>query len=545
MKSLALTTSQKSYVPVTIFVLLFAAYLPFTQSYLLVNDDYWGFVYDYKNYWDHPLFYDTATTIGRPLGAHLLAFVHYCISTVSSANILRGINIFLLAITGILFYLWLTLNLISPIPACIIAVALFTLPPFNFFISGVTGIVNVTGVLFATCSAFYVFKNSPETSSISRNVVLRLFVSITLLFASLVIYPVSSMFYWVMVAVVIVRIDYSDFLSLKRHIYLLLLAPFIALCGYFVYFKLIQDISPATQLSINLVGRLKWFAYQPLAAALDLWKIDGDMGNLWWMGAVVLPGFFLAGTREFLKKPKEASKIDYVAFVLKKWGLLGCLFPLSIFPILVTDNYVLSYRHLVALSPLVLLALIWAIGQIAMSIPLIKHRPYLLTASLAALCLYGVWSAHNNVQNYIIVPMSAELKYFKKIIGQYDPSEIKRIHVIVSTKFHRTHLTKIIESSLYEEFPGFQSTLNAPYHGAFNPALVLTAIKELAREDNRFAAVRKDWNIGHAVDAVTFSTKAAFDKQKISSDLKNTVVIDMTKIEFLIDSGEVANQTYE
>ena len=132
--------------------------------------------------------------------------------------------------------------------------------------------------------------------------------------------------------------------------------------------------------------------------------------------------------------------------------------------------------------------------------------------------------------------MSAELKHFKKTLSQYEPSEIKRIHVIASMKHHQTHLTKIIKNQQYEEFPGFQSTLVAPYAGAFNPALVMAAIKELAREDKRFAVARKDWNIGRAVDAVTYSTKEDFEK-KMVFDSPNTVLIDMTQIEFLIDPG--------
>ena len=287
---------------------------------------------------------------------------------------------------------------------------------------------------------------------------------------------------------------------------------------------------PAMQLSFHPIDRLRWFIDQPFYVTLNLWNIHKPSLTYLFVGAVLLLGMFRMVAADVGSKSALITRRTLVQYVCLKYFSLVLLLILSLLPMMVAANYdFLSFRHLVALSPLIFLFFIGSAFRIGSLLPE-KKRDVILTAGLVVICFYGIWSANKNVQYNIAIPMSAELKYFKKIISQHEPSEIKKIHVIASANRHRTLLPN------YEEFSGFQSALGIPYDGAFNPALAMTAIKELARQDARFAAVRKTWNIGRAVDSVTYSTKEAFEK-KIVVDLQNTVVIDMTNIDILVDSG--------
>ena len=515
----------------TIFVFLFAAYIPLTQGYFLVSRDYWGFVYEHSNFSNSLLFNaegDTAA-YGRPLAGYVMSFFHSLATTIEGANFVRGALILCLVFSAYLFHLWLRLHHIGKANSVLISVAIFTLPPFQSNASSISQAPVTLSLLLSIYACLFLYRSlySFGVGFSSSRWIAYASVTVMLLFISLVTYPLSAMFFWPMLAVLIGRLKPLTVIRKRAQIFLAFCIPSLTLGIYFVFFRLTQNVLQETALSFHPIDRLLWFINQPFLVALNLWNINESSLLFIPVGIVLCGGLLLGIAADIRQASPKVIRSTILKYACTKYVLLISLFPLSVLPMVASKYNFLSFRHLVALSPLLFLAFVWSAAHVG-SLLAPKGKTNILTAGLLLICFYGIWTAHVNVQDNIVIPLSAELKYFKNIISRHEPSETKTIHVIASAKRHRTLLPN------YEEFAGFQSALGIPYDGAFNPALVFAAIKELAHEDNRFAAERKKWNIGRAVDAVTYSSKEDFEKQRIVSDLKNTVVIDMTEIEFLV-----------
>ena len=513
-------------------IALFAAYMPAVQGYYLHLDDYWGFVYEYKHLRDNNMFNAQANMAGRPLGAYIMSFLQSQVTTINQANLVRGVSIIILSFVSFLFYLWLRANYVKHVFAILISAAVFTLPAFHSGIYCITDAYSIYGLLPAIFAGFLVLK--AMTTPFRRTAFFALLFAVILLFISLIIYPFTAMFYWVLMAVLIARQDIPTFMRMKNKVVAMFLIPFIAVIAYFFYFRLTQRMDGTNSVMFDVLHKLKLFFASPLGAALnfwyvppqpttqlDIWGIYRTKWIFWLSAGVLLTGSSIALVKDIRVRGEE-SRGRIMAYAAAKYLLLVCLFPLSMLPYIASTWTALSFRYLVSLSPLVLLSTIWLISRIASVIPENRFRfarDSALTVALVAALFGGIYSTHYYIEHDIVTPQSAELRYFKSVLSRYKPAQIQKVHVITSMRY----FPEI-------EYFGFQTT----FSGAWSPALVRAALKELARENSEFAEAVKILDIGKLFEVVTSSDKKSVEEQSVVID-PAAILIDMTKIEFLID----------
>jgi hypothetical protein len=376
---------SKAWLAVAIFLCLFIAYLPLTQGYFLVSRDYWGFVYEHSTFLNKITFNAEGDTgsYGRPLAGYVMGFFHFLIFTIDGANRVRCVLILLLAFAAYLFHRWLRIHNTTPINAALISVAIFTLPPFQSNVASISQAPVLLGILLSMAGGMFLHYSLTAPSNTVRFFYSSL--AIILLFLSLITYPLSTMFIWVMVAVLIGKLEILTVIERRAQILLCFFIPGIAIGIFFIFFRLTQNVLSATEVSFHPIDRLQWFFDKPFSVALNLWNIQAPNPTSFWVGVVLLLGLILAIAAD-ISRSSGVTRFTLIKYACLKYFLLLSLLPLSVLPMMAAVNYnFLSYRHLSALSPLVFLFFIAAAAHIGGFLPK-KAKSVVLTTGLAVIC---------------------------------------------------------------------------------------------------------------------------------------------------------------
>ncbi len=514
------------------FVCLFAAYAPVMSGYYLLQDDYWGFTYEYRTPFQNPMFHTQAFMAGRPVGAFVMSTLHLLIGKVSDANVVRGFLVLLLCLIALGLANWLMLHGIRPLYAGLAAVACATLPCFHSPVSCITDGYAVYGILPTMAAGYLVRKALFENSSRSLQRML-LVASFSLLLLSLLTYPITAMFYWTMMAVLILHVPNAEVLRQGKKILLVLLMPMFAVGTYFVYFRLTQFIYSESEVATNLWERLGWFVSQPLPLVLNLWHrpqyvlssegmVEGEAS--WNVLSIAISIVFVIGMALALVREYRISRSSSERWGMAvKYCLLAGLVPLTVLPFIFAAKWpYFAYRYSVALLPLFFLALMWSVGHCLRSLR-VSGTSFLPVILLAMVTAIGSASAYHDLRQYVVTPLSKELEFYKSALRQEDLLSLERVHVLKSRR-----------KFPYREAFGLQSSFGKTGYG-WAPALVTTAIKELSREDDAFLDAKDKWTVQAAISRVTRSYPEALRQGTIGLDPEETLILDTRELEFLIE----------
>ncbi len=415
-----------------ILLLLALVYMPVYQSYYANAHDYNILTRGFDNYDSH-----LSNLLGRPVAALITSITSSLIWTFRDANIARFLVIILFGISAFIFYRWLRSNSISLTHSLLLVTAIFTLPPFQVCISMMSiGTKFVPCLLITICASLIAFKGTDQITTFKTALNRHVFAAAVLLLVSLLIHPSVTMFYWVMLSVPLVGPESDSFLRKKQQLIALFSLPFISCGTYFIFGSLmLHDVSVGDSwkfaISSNLMGKTKWFLDYPLIYSLNLWNVPPSKIVAYIVFFVIFSGM-LAGTVKMIinrHKRMRNEKMQIISRRFQQYFLIICLFPLSLLPNISASSTASPYRILIALSPLTVIILFWAINNIGSVLPDRKCR-YFATSILVVISLFGVYSAHYNVMNYFVFPATTEIRFIKSALLQNDLTNIDRIHVM-------------------------------------------------------------------------------------------------------------------
>ena len=167
-----------------------------------------------SNYPFHP-YHHFNIFLGRFLGAFILSGLHQFVHSVTDLNIVRFMSVLQLSICGALCVWVLQRYLRNMLHSFLVAIMIFTLPPFQVLVSYAGISYATTAILlsgFAGLSASCIPIEKPYGKRIFNR--FTVFASL-LLFLALATYQSAAMFYWAMVMLFLVASSGEDFKNLN------------------------------------------------------------------------------------------------------------------------------------------------------------------------------------------------------------------------------------------------------------------------------------------------------------------------------------------
>lgn len=372
---------------------------------------------------------------GRLLFPYIFCVLDYFTQSLADANIIRGLSVILLSLLSFLLFLWLRKNSIKTTHSLLLSIIIFTLPPFQVTVSNIGAMAMLISALAAALAGITVFKGisySERKGWIINNK--YAFLAILLLILSLLIYQASAMFYWVMIAILLINIKSIEWVGWKYKIYHLFFIPTIAIGIYFIYAKVnfilfgYDHPQYSIILSNDYFEKIKLLFYF-LFDALNLWNIFPTNLFAGITISIILLGIFFS----IIKTVKERKEIPISKLLISsgfhKYFLIICLIPLSMLPALATRWVIPSFRIELALTSLMVVILFWALKKSA-SMLRAPSKNLVLSAILLPVSLVSIYNAHFNTMNYFVFNSTVELMFIKSSLYQNDIKKYERIHII-------------------------------------------------------------------------------------------------------------------
>jgi len=445
---------------------VFLTYLPLLQSYFVWNDDYYiytmtkGVCSSWRQH--HFLTYQ----IGRPLLSFLFCWQTFFTKTLQDANLVRAITIFYICIIAYLLYLWLNIHFKNKKHSILLSLIIVTLPPFQVFASNIGCQAVAISILLTIGSAIIIYKYAFDYIDKKGNNIKKYFnkysiTAVVMLLISFLIYPTTTMFFWVMVGIFILNISDSNWRKNRTRIYYLLGVNIVATLIFFLYLKInfiIYMNGPKLGhtwtydivLTNNIKQKILWFISEPLNDALNLWNIKPSSLLALISSLIIIIGIIIG----IINSLKGQSTPKLIIILIEKYALLFSFLPLSFLPNLAAGNTdQSSYRSILSLTCLIIILLYWSLKNI---LELIKttQANKILTYFLIIICLLCTYKAHHNVMNYFVFAQELEIKYIVSAINQNELKNYKRIHIISPNK------ASLVAPQNMKEFAGIVGLYN-------------------------------------------------------------------------------------
>ena len=182
------------------FFILIITYLPNLQFDFLYADDYAylfpkiGESLAFKILLNTETFYDYFIKIGRPITGHLIFIQSFLIDNINQSKILRLFSIVLLWIIFIILFNYFTTKQLSKFESFFISLSVVSLPSFNLSVTCYSSSKFNFSYIFNLC--FLLLKNLKFKNFF--DCYFRICLSILLIIFSLFLYPVASMFFFIL-----------------------------------------------------------------------------------------------------------------------------------------------------------------------------------------------------------------------------------------------------------------------------------------------------------------------------------------------------------
>lgn len=484
--------------------------LPATHTDYAHHDDYQAFVYSEIDKEDAILF-DRLVRLGRPITAFLLNFQNYLINNqIKRAHIIRFTGMIFIALSAFLFFQLLNKFKIKKSDSLLLVLGIFLMPPFLICMIAINTFSALLSCFLSILSFFFgleaVSTAKQKLPSLKFSVLAFIFFML-----SLFTYPAFSMFYWVMLSVLIANQNITTWRTCQFKIYSLLIFGGISMVLYKIYLSVsifyFGDFCEETYCSSNVVSpiqNLDFFTSMILFRALNLWNIYPIKEYVLIVLGVIFLGVILEIFYSLKEKPKEESMATMANFLFQKFLGLGGMVPLSAAPTLLSTYDLDTYRTLGPLISIICILLFWSLGNITNFVPK-QIQVKLKTVFLAAFCIASIHQANQNVTLQAFGD-TIEYRYIKASLRQ---------NLNTLKNFKNIHVAHGGYSALITPQPPIVDEFFFPTSRHGNARMmVIGAMKELG-----FSQVLKTWHI-------TVGSHVDFEPSK------STLLIDFSKIEF-------------
>lgn len=409
-----------------LFAAFFLVYHPAVFGYYVSNDDlsfFYGFERSefntHSEYWNYS--YHFFAKAGRYLEGFLRVGYGALVHSVRDLGILRFMSIVNLSLTGVICFHWVLRYLRNPWCAFLFTVLIFTLPPFESVVSSATLTFISQAVLLAAAATIFAAK-ALEAPSFKALLQRRAAIAaIFLLVCALMTYQPAAMFYWVWAALFILTGIKKAESRRLRNLFLIGFSAIIiyaAIVGILKGFWVVKesDYYNIRNITTDWVAKARWFIQFPFKDSLNLWNIFPSTAN----AAAALGFILLMYAVALFKADKEVVRkiqAGLIFFVLVILSFLPNLAAAFNFP---------WYRSCVALTPVILIMLLWAV-KAGISYLFKSRQEMILTVLLAVVCIGGMLQAYRNVLWYRVSPSTVE---FQTVLAHLKAQDITRVHTV-------------------------------------------------------------------------------------------------------------------
>lgn len=412
-----------------ILLTLSAVYFPAISGHYAHNDDY--LVLNFHNETYHPIS-QFLTAIGRWGQGFVTVKIGECLNSIEDLKAVRFLSVFVFSLCA-WHILSLMRNFFSNLPAAFLfVVTIFTLPSFQVLVSNAAFISVSIAVLLALWAGILALKTSTATGL--QQIMYSIFAFLAL-FCSLFIYQTSSMFYWVIVALIVLVKPverWNDFRNQMLTLFGIGLGTIgvygIVLLGFLkksYYQYTVPGYNPYI-FATDYLQKLRWFLNEGIF--LNLWNIFPNGVYAKTVISFIVLSCLFAFFKALWLSIKRTKKAEF-AGVLIKAILVFFLFLLSGLPQLIGEGYPNFYRTSPAPTGMVVVIFLWSIYQWILFLP--RHiRNSCIMGALFIVCFYGMFQANRNIWLYRVLPSTVELRYYTEKIKQLDLNKYKKVYVL-------------------------------------------------------------------------------------------------------------------
>lgn len=405
-----------------IFVSLFIALAPvvLSHNYIRQDDLMWEIWPGMKISDFGYLYYNTVFMLVRPL-----CMLSFYITDLISINIhnavyVRLMSVITLGIIGIFLYHWQLLFNANRILAITFSICAFTLPAYQVFAATGNYFLILTALLFTFGSMFCWYRAYHH----STNKKGYFLIGCLLFFASLLEYPLSSMYIWLLLFIYYLNTNaVSDHnqRSNKLFFYFISLTTVSMMIFYYAFSRLFHfifkvDLSNGRAAVLDTSDLFSRFfrIFDVLSWHADFW---------WWksihsfmqLPIILLIIFFIFA----LIKINYFKRIPVMVWnIVKTLSISFFLFFLSYSPVLATPDLIITYRYAMVTMPLLLYVAFWSTDillspDVRVGKTIDKVALILQSILFVSVTLLGIFSANIMLADRIVGPHQHDFAYIQ------------------------------------------------------------------------------------------------------------------------------------
>lgn len=442
---------NKKHLPSYLFIVfsLFLALSPviLSNNYLRQDDLMWELWPDMKMSDFGYLYYNTVYQLVRPL-----CMLSFYITDLISINIhhsvyVRFLSIVTISICGILLYRWQLLFKNNRLLAATFAISAFTLPGYQIFAATANYFLILFALLLTFGSMYAWYKAfDPTTGKIKRPYFI---LGCLLFFASLLEYPLSSMYIWTFLAIFYLAslsnslVEQAKKQQFFNYIAITTVGMMIAYYVFIILFhKIFQVDLSGTRTAVvhtaHLISRLMQI-FDILSWHSSFWFWDNTY-PLSHSPLFPLLGLLILALIRVNRLIGISSKRVLLKRITFSLVTLFALFFLAYSPVFASPDYIITYRYTLATMPILLYALFWSIETLFCSgfwkyTTLTAIGNKIAPLILISITFIGIGYANLMIADGIVGPHQHDFMYIqsqleKKVIPLLQKNKKVIIHAI-------------------------------------------------------------------------------------------------------------------
>jgi hypothetical protein len=404
-------------VPALLTLILLVCYSPALLTHYGFCDDY---AYLGEGVQGGTVMQKLSIGVGRPTFAGLLYVAFHSLGTIDNLVYLRLFGAFGLAVLAYLLYLSLRWAGWNQSQSFCLSLIIASMPAFQVYVGWATTAFCTWTCALAGC-AWWMGQRACTQKSWKRTWSFRIF-AVLMLVVALTIHQSAAMIFWGFVAISVFRPDTTPARAVRElawHGFI----GFAALAIGFVIFKVgmaiygsLMGAVERTGLSLDPIGKLRWFVTEPLVNALGFADIFPGR-RLAVLVALLIGGGLLCYFRGPMRQRLQLAL------------MAAALIPLSYLPnLLITENFA-SYRTISGLTTVCVVYAFLALQGYCRVMPWC-HASRLPVTVLTCLSVACLLLATLQVHAYFARPQAAELQWVRQQIRKSDLIHTSGVYLI-------------------------------------------------------------------------------------------------------------------
>lgn len=407
---------KDSLVAIFIFLSLFIACSPviLSANYIRQDDMMWDLWSGMKISDFGYLYTNTVFELFRPICMLSFYLTDLISNDVTHAVYVRFISLILLGSLGVLLYNWQLKYRKDRVLSAAFAIGVFTLPPFQIFAATANYILIIHALLF-TFVGMYFWQKAYENLSNAKK---YYFIGSLFFLASLLDYPLSSMYVWVFTTIIYLNSLTStqqdtanrNFIKIISILSITLMGVYYLLCRLIhLIFHVNNAGHRATLLNIHIfLSNLKQvYDILPWHSLLWFWHTQPSFMQ----SPFPLICFLLICALAKYQTPRN---------IVKSVFILSLFFFLSYSPILAAPERQITFRYAITTMPILLYILFWSISVIFSTTKNYVLNNVLRATSISLLLgMAGISIFYANVMlaDGVVGPHQKDFAYVEKILS--------------------------------------------------------------------------------------------------------------------------------